>query len=263
MVNKIYFFLFLILISACSKTEEQKLFKLLDPQESGINFENNLPFDEDFNVYKYRNFYNGGGVSIGDIDNDSLLDVYMTNNLGPNKLYKNMGNMTFKDISKEAWVEGEKAWSTGVTMIDINADGFLDIYVCNSGDIKGDNKQNEFFINNGDGTFTEKASDFNLDDLGFSTHSSFFDYDKDGDLDVYLLNNSYQSIESFNLKKNERPIRDILGGDKLLENIDGKFFDVSEKAGIYGSVIGFGLGVTVADFNKDGWEDIFVSNDFF
>ena len=120
-----------------------------------------------------------------------------------------------------------------------------------------------FFINNGDGTFTEKASDFNLDDLGFSTHSSFFDYDKDGDLDVYLLNNSYQSIESFNLKKNERPIRDILGGDKLLENIDGKFFDVSEKAGIYGSVIGFGLGVTVADFNKDGWEDIFVSNDFF
>lgn len=263
MINKIYFFLFLILISACSKTEEKKLFKLLDPQESGINFENNLPFDEDFNVYKYRNFYNGGGVSLGDIDNDGLLDVYMTNNLGPNKLYKNMGNMTFKDISKEAGVEGEKAWSTGVTMIDINADGFLDIYVCNSGDIKGDNKQNEFFINNADGTFTEKASDFNLDDLGFSTHSSFFDYDKDGDLDVYLLNNSYQSIESFNLKKNERPIRDILGGDKLLENIDGKFFDVSEKAGIYGSVIGFGLGVTVADFNKDGWEDIFVSNDFF
>ena len=263
MINKIYFFLFLILISACSKIEEQKLFKLLDPQESGINFENNLPFDEDFNVYKYRNFYNGGGVSIGDIDNDGLLDVYMTNNLGPNKLYKNIGNITFKDISKEAGVEGEKAWSTGVTMIDINADGFLDIYVCNSGDIKGDNKQNEFFINNGDGTFTEKASDFNLDDLGFSTHSSFFDYDKDGDLDVYLLNNSYQSIESFNLKKNERPIRDILGGDKLLENIDGKFFDVSEKAGIYGSVIGFGLGVTVADFNKDGWEDIFVSNDFF
>ena len=205
-------FISIALLALSCQSKNDFLFELKSPSETNIEFENNLIFDQDFNVYTYRNFYNGGGVSIGDIDNDGLLDVYMTNNLGPNKLYKNMGNMTFKDISKEAGVEGEKAWSTGVTMIDINADGFLDIYVCNSGDIKGDNKQNEFFINNGDGTFTEKASDFNLDDLGFSTHSSFFDYDKDGDLDVYLLNNSYQSIESFNLKKNERPIRDILGG---------------------------------------------------
>ena len=148
-------------------------------------------------------------------------------------------------------------------MVDINADGFLDIYVCNSGDVKGDNKQNEFFINNGDGTFTDKAAQLGLDDKGFSTHASFFDFDNDGDLDVYLLNNSYQSIGSFNLKKNERPKRDILGGDKLFENQNGTFVDISEKAGIYGSVIGFGLGVTVGDMNNDGWQDIYVSNDFF
>ena len=148
-------------------------------------------------------------------------------------------------------------------MVDINSDGLLDIYVCNSGDIKGDNKQNELFVNNGDLTFIESASNYNLDDKGYSTHASFFDYDKDGDLDVYILNNSYQAIGSFNLTKNERPKRDLLGGDKLMENVDGVFKDVSEKSNIFGSVIGFGLGVTVGDTNGDGWEDIFVSNDFF
>ena len=148
-------------------------------------------------------------------------------------------------------------------MVDINADGWLDIYVCNSGDVAGDNKQNELFINNQDGTFTEKASAYGLDDEGFSTHAVFFDYDKDGDLDVYLLNNSYQAIGSFDLRRNERPKRDRLGGDKLMRNQDGKFIDVSEQAGIYGSVIGFGLGVSVGDLNNDDWEDIFISNDFF
>ena len=263
MVRFLKYILLVFVLFSCESKKEQTLFKLLDPDISGIKFQNNLKFDNDFNVYKYRNYYNGGGVSIGDIDNDGLQDVYMTSNLNSNKLYKNLGNMKFLDITDKAMVGGKKAWSTGVTMVDINHDGFLDIYVCNSGDIKGDNKQNELFINNGDGTFLEKAKEYNLDDIGFSTHSSFFDFDKDGDLDVYLLNNSYQSIESFNLKKNERPNRDILGGDKLLENRDGKFFDISEESGIYGSVIGFGLGVTVADFNRDGWEDIFVSNDFF
>ncbi|WP_438963511.1 FG-GAP repeat domain-containing protein, partial [Winogradskyella sp.] len=238
-------------------------FKLLSTETTGINFINDLVSTDDFNVYKYRNFYNGGGVALGDINNDGLQDIYLTSNLNENKLYLNKGDFKFEDISEKANVAGTKAWSTGVSMVDINADGYLDIYVCNSGDVKGDNKQNEFFINNGDLTFTERASELGLDDKGFSTHASFFDYDNDGDLDVYLLNNSYQAIGSFNLTKNERPKRDVLGGDKLFENKDGLFIDVSEKAGIYGSVIGFGLGVTVGDMNNDGWQDIYVSNDFF
>ncbi|MDA8658580.1 CRTAC1 family protein, partial [Flavobacteriaceae bacterium] len=160
-------------------------------------------------------------------------------------------------------VSGEKAWSTGVTMADINGDGYLDIYVCNSGDVEGDNKQNELFINNGDLTFTESALEYNLNDKGFSTHANFFDYDKDGDLDVYILNNSFQAIGSFDLRRNERPKRDVLGGDKLMRNDNGYFMDVSESAGIYGSVIGFGLGITIGDIDGDNWDDIFISNDFF
>ena len=258
---KIKIFLFVVLLSACSKKSDLHI--LMSNEETGLNFSNDLKFDDDFNVYKYRNFYNGGGVALGDINNDGLIDIYLTSNQNQNKLYLNKGNFKFKDISSQAGVSGEKAWATGVTMVDINADGLLDIYVCNSGDIKGDNKQNELYINNGDLTFTESASKYNLDDSGYSTHASFFDFDKDGDLDVYLLNNSYQSIGSFNLKKNERPKRDLLGGDKLMENRNNKFYDISEKANIYGSIIGFGLGVTVGDVNGDNWEDIFVSNDFF
>lgn len=241
----------------------KKIFTLLDKSKTGVDFSNMLVYDNNFNVYKYRNYYNGGGVALGDINNDGLLDIYFTANQGQNKLYLNRGGLKFDDITEQAKVGGSKPWSTGVSMVDINADGFLDIYVCNSGDLDGENKQNELFINNGNLTFTEMAASYKLDDKGFSTHASFFDYDKDGDIDVYLLNNSYKAIGGFDLKKNEREKRDILGGDKLMENIDGEFFDISEKAGIYGSVIGFGLGVTVGDVNNDNWEDIYVSNDFF
>ena len=263
--NRIIIALLIIINISCSseKKEPQTTYKLLDESQTGIDFSNNLTYTNDFNVYKYRNFYNGGGVAIGDINNDSLPDIYFTSNQEQNKLYLNLGDFQFKDITDNAHVGGAKPWSTGVTMVDINADGYLDIYVCNSGDINGENKQNELFINNGDQTFTEKAAEYNLADKGFSTHASFFDYDKDGDLDAYILNNSYQAIGSFDLRRNERPKRDLLGGDKLMENRGGKFFDVSEESGIYGSVVGFGLGVTVGDVNNDGWEDIYVSNDFF
>ena len=254
---------FFIIFISCVNKKEDKLFSKLSNRESGIYFSNDLSYDDDFNIFTYRNYFNGGGVGIIDINNDNLLDIYLTSNLNSNKLYLNLGDMKFKDITNEAGVGGTKSWSTGVSIADVNADGFLDIYVCNSGDIEGDNKQNELFINNGDQTFTEMAKEFGLDDMGFSTHAAFFDYDKDGDLDMYLLNNSYQAIGSFNLKKNERPKRDFVGGDKLFKNVDGKFIDVSEEAGIYGSVIGFGLGVTVGDIDKDGWLDIYVSNDFF
>ena len=204
-----------IVFISCKKDSNNILYELLDKTQSGIDFENNLSYNQDFNVYKYRNYYNGGGVAMGDINNDGLIDVYLTANQKKNKLYLNKGDFKFEDISEFSNSSGQKAWSTGVTMVDINNDGFLDIYVCNSGDIKGDNKQNELFINNGDLTFTESAKNYNLDDLGYSTHAAFFDYDKDGDLDVYILNNCYQAIGTFNLRRNERPKRDDLGGDKL------------------------------------------------
>lgn len=253
-----------ILLIQCSQQEKREtLFTSVDPDESGIDFSNELPFDKDFNIYTYRNYYNGGGVALGDINNDGLIDIYFTGNITPNKLFLNKGNFKFEDVTARANVEGKGAWSTGVSMADINGDGYIDIYVCNSGDIKGDKKQNELFINNGDLTFTERAEEYGVADRGYTTHAAFFDYDKDGDLDLYILNNSYQAIGSFNLRKNERPKRDSLGGHKFLRNDNGKFKDVSEEVGVYGSVIGFGLGVTVGDINKDGWPDIYVSNDFF
>jgi hypothetical protein len=265
---------FLLLVSllsvGCAEEKETKLsptnktvFNLKTTADTGIDFTNKLSYDNAFNVYKYRNYYNGGGVAIGDINNDSLPDIYFTANQTENRLYLNNGNFSFTNITTTAGVGGSRPWSTGVSMVDINADGYLDIYVCNSGDLNGENKQNELFINQKNGTFREMAGTYNLDDKGFSTHASFFDYDKDGDLDVYILNNSYKAIGGFDLKLNQRNKRDILGGDKLMENVDGTFVDVSEKAGIYGSIIGFGLGVTVGDVNNDGWEDIYVSNDFF
>ena len=164
----IYFLIFFNF--SCSKTET-KLFEKLSSSKTGISFANNLSYKEDFNIFTYRNYYNGGGVGLGDINNDGLLDIYFTSNLNQNKLYLNKGDFQFEDITDLAGVAGEKSWSTGVSLADINADGFLDIYVSNSGDIKGDNKQNELFINNGDLTFTEMASEYGLDDKGYSTHA--------------------------------------------------------------------------------------------
>jgi hypothetical protein len=253
-------------IISCSNPEKladnDQVFTRLSGKETGVDFVNQLVSTEDFDVFRYRNYYNGGGVAIGDINNDGLPDIYLTSNIGQNKLYLNLGNFKFKDITEQAGVAGTKSWSTGVSMADVNGDGFLDIYVCNSGSTDGKNMENELFINKGNGTFTESARLFGLDDSGYSTHAVFFDYDGDGDLDCYLLNNSFRPISTLGYR-NFRNYRDPQGGDKLLRNEDGKFIDVSESAGIYGSVIGFGLGVSVGDVNNDNLLDIYVSNDFY
>ena len=255
-----------------SKNDTETLFTLLDAKETGINFLNKVKNQKNFNIFKYRNFYNGGGVAIGDINNDGLADIYLTGNMVANKLYLNKGNLTFEDISVSAGIEGNKPWSTGVVMVDVNQDGLLDIYVSNAGNLEGNNHDNDLYINNGDLTFTEKASDFNLAKTGFSTHASFFDYDKDGDLDAYILNNSNIPVTSLGYaEQRDKRAQDWENvpqifrgvGDMLLRNDNGKFTDVSEEAGIYGSLIGFGLGVMVTDMNGDFYPDIYVSNDFY
>ena len=268
----------LTFLASCSdkkeekKEEEKTLFALLKPERTGIDFVNKVENQKNFNIFKYRNFYNGGGVALGDINNDGLIDIYLTGNMEKNKLYLNKGDFQFEDISQSAGVEGNKPWSTGVVMVDINADGLLDIYVSNAGNLEGNNHDNDLYINNGDLTFSEKAHEYNLAETGFSTHASFFDYDKDGDLDAYILNNSNIPVSSLGYAE-QREVRaqDWEGvphifrgvGDMLLRNDNGRFTDVSEAAGIYGSLIGFGLGVLVTDINQDTYPDIYVSNDFY
>ncbi|TRX25366.1 CRTAC1 family protein [Flavobacterium franklandianum] len=268
------FSFFIVLFANCSKNNSENkdtLFTKLDSSATGIKFVNKVKNGANMNIFKYRNFYNGGGVAIGDINNDGLADVFFTSNLGENKLFLNKGNLKFQDISKKAGINLPKSWSTGVNMIDINGDGLLDIYVSNAGNNINSIRKSQLFINNGNLTFTEKAEEYNLADTGITTHAAFFDYDKDGDLDCYILNNSFIPVSSLNYS-NKRELRDkdwgvanILkgGGDKLMRNDNGKFVDVSKEAGIYGSLIGFGLGVTVGDLNGDSYPDIYISNDFY
>lgn len=263
-------FLIFFIMTGCGNRHVKpgdKLFTLMPASVTKAEFINHLDYDTQlrikFNIYTYRNFYNGGGVALGDVNNDDLIDIFMTSNMGSNVLYLNKGNFEFEDISESAGIEGRGNWSTGVSFADINGDGWTDIYICNSGNLEGDDRRNELYLNNGDLTFIEKAQEYGLDDAGYSTHGIFFDYDKDGDLDMYLLNNSSTAIGSFNIKVNQRFNRDTLGGDKLFRNDNNRFTNVSEEAGIYGSVIGFGLGVSVGDIDQDGWMDIYVSNDFF
>lgn len=239
----------------------QVLFENLPARKTGVRFQNTLTEDRETNIITYDYLYNGAGVAIGDINNDGLDDIYLTGNMVPNKLYLNQGGFKFKDITKGAGVGGRNAWTTGTSMVDINGDGFLDIYVCYSGKGNPELRRNQLFINKGDGTFEEKAAEYGLDDWANSIHALFFDYDLDGDLDMYLLNHNTNVINEIEFD-DKRKDRNEFAGDKLFRNDNGKFVDVSEEAGIKGNSMGFGLGVAVSDFTGNGYLDIYVSNDY-
>jgi len=254
---------FVFFTTCTSSSDEVQIFLPLSAERSGVDFTNSLEYSEQLNPYTFKNFYNGGGVAIGDINNDGLADIFFSGNMVSNRLYLNKGGLKFEDITVSSNLESTDVWSTGVSMIDINADGFLDIYVCKSGPPGGDKRHNELFINNGDLTFTEMAKNYGLDNIGLSVHAVFFDYDKDGDLDCYLLNNSIKSIGAFEIVKDQRLKPDSLGGNKLFRNDNGTYNDVTLVSGIYSSEIGFGLSAIVGDINDDNWPDIYIANDFF
>jgi hypothetical protein len=257
----VFIFLFCSL-SSCHK-QAHTLFTLLSSGSTGIDFNNALKENTDANVLNYAYFYNGGGVAVGDINNDGLPDILFTGNMVANRLYLNKGNFRFEDITGKSGIAAKQGWCTGVTMADVNGDGRLDIYICRSADTDPAKRKNLLFINQGDLRFTEEAARYGLDDDGYSTQAVFFDYDRDGDLDLFLVNHSLQhyaggEYEDAQLRKAQNPAF----ADKLFRNDNGHFTDVSRAAGIPSSLLTFGLGVTVSDLNNDGWPDIYVSNDF-
>ncbi len=261
---KTVFFLLALVSCRQEKPAEAPLFTLRTATETGIDFRNDLT-NKKLDILRYMYYYNGGGVSAGDFNNDGLSDLYFTSNEGANKLYLNQGGFRFRDITATTGVAGNHDWSTGTTLVDINNDGYLDIYVCHVAGIENLTGHNLLYVNNGDLTFTERSAEYGLDFSGLSTQAVFFDYDLDGDLDMYLLNHSIHGVNSYGYSALRMENSD-LAGDRLYQNKSetGKIYfeNVTKKSGIYTSHIGYGLGVAVSDINQDGWPDIYVSNDF-
>ncbi|MEE3147261.1 MAG: CRTAC1 family protein, partial [Bacteroidota bacterium] len=259
-MNK-FFSLLILGLSIVSCKDEPELFLNPGPEKTGVTFKNTLEATDDINILDYLYFYNGGGLAIGDINNDGLPDIYFSGNQVKNQLYLNKGNLKIEDITEKAGVAGNSDWNTGAVMGDVNGDGFLDIYVCAVVGLNGLDGYNELFINNGDGTFTERAAAYGLDLDTYSSSAAFLDYDLDGDLDIYILNHAVHTQSSFG-KADLRYERNQQTGDRLMRNDNGVFTDVSEEAGIYGGINGYGLGIAVADFNLDGYPDLYIGNDF-
>lgn len=254
----------MLLFTAC-KEKSHPLFTVMDSRETGVDFVNNLNLTDTFNILDYLYYYNGGGVAVGDLDGDGLPDIYFSSNRGANKLYRNKGSLQFEEVTDSAGVAGIGNWKTGVTLADVNADGLLDIYLCAVGGYKSLHGRNQLFINQGNMRFSEEAAAYGLDAEGFNTQASFFDYDKDGDLDMFLVNHSVHSVESYG-DTSLRSKKAEASGDKLFRNNGAgsvpRFSEVTVSAGIYSSSLGYGLSVLTVDFTGDGWEDIYVSNDF-
>jgi len=249
--------------SSCKKQHvEAPVFQLLDSTQTNIKFTNTLDDSDNPGIINYLYFYNGGGVAIGDINNDGLPDIYFTSNKkGGNKLYLNKGNYQFEDITDKAGVAGIADWCTGATMVDVNNDGYLDIYVCAVAGKLGLRGHNMLYINNHDGTFTEESAKYGLDFSGYSTQAAFFDYNHDGKLDCFLLNQSNHSVDTYGDTSLRKKVNQ-LAGSKLYMNNNGHFVDVTQKSGIYSSALGYGLGIAIGDLNNDGWDDIYEGNDF-
>ncbi len=247
-------------LAGCGRTREPQLFERLPPDRTGVTFANRLPDDTAFNILKYMYYYDGGGVAVGDVNNDGLPDLYFTSNVGPNRLYLNKGNYRFEDVTERAGVADADGWKTGVTMADVNGDGYIDIYV-SAVDFLTMHGHNVLYINNGDGTFTDRTKEYGLDFAGFSTQALFFDYDGDGDLDMYLVTHAAHPERS-NATQRRHASSGAEVGDRLYRNDGGHFVDVSERAGLYGGAVRYGLGVVASDLNLDGCPDLYVANDF-
>ena len=251
----------MLLFASCKRGQ---LFQPLAPNDTGIEFSNNITETKNLNIMQYLYMYNGGGVAIGDVNNDGLPDIYFTANQQPNKLYINHGNFKFEDVTEKAGVsgwQGDYTWTNGVTMADVNGDGWLDIYVCRMNGLLGFKGANLLYINNHDGTFSEQAAAYGLDAKTYAQQATFFDFDNDGDLDMFLVNQSVRTPSTYK-EGSMRIERDSLSGDRLYENRGNHFIDISRQAGIYGGSMGYGLGISIGDINNDGLPDIYVANDF-
>src|SRR5213079_2038275 len=246
-------------VAGCRRAREPQLFERLAPERTGVTFVNRLPDDTAFSILDYMYYYDGGGVAVGDVNNDGLPDLYFTSNVGPNRLYLNKGNYRFDDVTARAGVADAEGWKTGVTMADVNGDGYVDIYVSGV-DFPTMHGHNVLYINNGDGTFTDRTKEYGLDFAGYSTQAVFCDYDGDGDLDMYLLTHAAYPERASATHGSRDPRRPGIG-DRLYRNDGGHFVDVSERAGLHGGATRYGLGVVASDLNGDGCPDLYIAND--